>query len=100
VSGIVNVVHRDDTTVLCGQQKRESGHPREAPPSSFDEGERLTHTYRAGEEVMNPSNNQANKKVYAAPKLVVYGSIRELTKAASGSQPKPTHGPTIVKSGD
>jgi hypothetical protein len=43
---------------------------------------------------MRIRNDQAIKKAYAAPKLVVYGSIHELTKAASGNQPRPTNAPT------
>jgi hypothetical protein len=45
---------------------------------------------------MNTRNNQTTKKVYATPKIVVYGSIGELTKAASGRQPKPQPQPPEV----
>lgn len=36
---------------------------------------------------MGTDNKQADKKVYTTPKLVAYGSIRELTKAAGCNQP-------------
>ena len=45
---------------------------------------------------MKPENKKTSKKSYSSPKFLLYGEIREITRA-TGTKAKPDSGRKVVK---